>query len=522
VFGGDLQASHFIRRRLPMPAPATLCFFLRILLLLSAPETRSVPSREGFTGQISRYDGGFMRSALQLLPFCCLALAMSSCSDSSDTGFKVPVEYYKLKNGLKVVLSPDDTSPIISVAVYYNIGFRIEPRGRTGFAHLFEHMMFQGSQNLGKMEFIRLVQKNGGVLNGSTRFDFTNYFQIIPSHKLETILWAEADRMRGLDITQENLTNQQGVVKNEVKVNVLNQPYGGFPWLDMPQYANTNWYNAHNFYGDLADLDAATLEDVREFFKIYYAPNNAALVLVGDFDSAGAKEMIAKYFDDIPSSTLPERPDISEPRQEATRRFSKDDSLASRPALAIAYHMPPRNTPEYYAMGLIDQILLQGDDSKLRRTLVQERGYTSSVDGGINLLGNMFNYNGPMVWMAYLFHDQTTPADSILRYFAETVDSLRNGVVDDETLERARVKFRSSFYDQINQFYGFGRADLLASFALFDDNPAKINEVEKMIEEVTPELIRSTAQEYLRPTNQTVLVLNPTNVLSKEEPPHAN
>ena len=176
---------------------------------------------------------------------------------------QVPVEYYKLKNGLKVVLSRDMTTPTAVVAVYYNIGFRNEPKDKTGFSHLFEHMMFQGSQNLGKMEFIRLVESNGGLLNGSTRFDFTNYFQVVPSHVLETILWAEADRMRGLDIGADNLKNQQEVVKNEVKVNVLNQPYGGFPWIDLPMAANQNWYNAHNFYGDLAHLDAATLDDVR-------------------------------------------------------------------------------------------------------------------------------------------------------------------------------------------------------------------------------------------------------------------
>src|SRR5690554_7767480 len=157
-------------------------------------------------------------------------------------------------------------------------------------------MMFQGSKNLGKMEFIKLVQENGGVLNGSTRFDFTNYFEIVPSHKLETVLWAEADRMKGLAITEENLKNQQDVVINEVKVNVLNQPYGGFPWLDMPQYANTNWYNAHNFYGDLEDLDAATLEDARSFFQTYYAPNNAALVVVGDFDEGRTRDWIEQYF----------------------------------------------------------------------------------------------------------------------------------------------------------------------------------------------------------------------------------
>ncbi|HKE45515.1 MAG TPA: insulinase family protein, partial [Steroidobacteraceae bacterium] len=160
----------------------------------------------------------------------------------------VPTDYYKLGNGLRVVLSEDHSVPLATVAVYYNIGFRIEPRDRTGFAHLFEHMMFQGSTNLGKMEFIKLVETNGGVLNGSTRFDFTNYFEIVPANTLEPMLWAEADRMRGLAVTQENLTNQQGVVKSEVRVNVLNRPYGGFPWLDMPQYANKNWYNAHNFY----------------------------------------------------------------------------------------------------------------------------------------------------------------------------------------------------------------------------------------------------------------------------------
>jgi predicted Zn-dependent peptidase len=157
------------------------------------------------------------------------------------------------------VLSIDRTTPIAVVAVYYHVGFRNEPKNRTGFAHLFEHMMFQGSQNLGKMAFIRLVQSNGGVLNGSTRFDFTNYFEVVPVHALETVLWAEADRMRGLSITEDNLSNQKAVVMNEVKVNVLNQPYGGFPWLDLPQKANENWYNAHNFYGELEHLARARL-----------------------------------------------------------------------------------------------------------------------------------------------------------------------------------------------------------------------------------------------------------------------
>ena len=420
---------------------------------------------------------------------------------------QVPVTYYKLDNGLKVVLSPDKTSPTIAVGVYYNIGFRIEPRNRTGFAHLFEHMMFQGSENLGKMEFIQLVQKNGGVLNGSTRFDFTNYWEVMPAHKLETALWAEADRMKGLKITQENLTNQQGVVKNEVKVNVLNQPYGGFPWLDMPQYANKNWYNAHNFYGDLADLDSAKLEDVDAFFKTFYAPNNAALVVSGDFDVASAKKWIEQYFGKIPKSNLPPKPDLSEPPQEKEQRFTKVDALAKKPAIAIAYKMPERNTPEYYAMGLIDQMLGQGQDSRLYQIMVQQKGYTNSVTSGINFgLGNMFDYNGPMLWISNLIHDATVPADSILAQYDKAVADVTNNTTK-EDLQLAMVKIRSGLYDAMGGQFGIGKVNLLACFALFDDNPARINTLESEFKKVTPELIRKTAQQYLTPKNRTILIV---------------
>lgn len=438
-------------------------------------------------------------------------MALFACSGNknetkTEDTFQIPVEYYKLKNGLKVVLSQDKTAPTVAVAVYYNIGFRIEPKNRTGFAHLFEHMMFQGSQNLGKMEFIKLVQQNGGILNGSTRFDFTNYFEVMPAHKLETALWAEADRMKGLAITEDNLINQQGVVKNEVKVNVLNQPYGGFPWLDMPQFANENWYNAHNFYGDLADLDSAKLEDVESFFKTYYSPNNAALAVVGDFELQDAKKWIEQYFDSIPATTLPAKPDLSEPRQEAEKKKVKEDKLANKPAIAVAYKMPERNTPEYYAMGLIDQILLQGQDSKLYSKLVQGKGYTGSVTGGINYLGNMYNYNGPMVWMADLVYDATVPADSIISVFDEAIAELSNVTKEDTDL--AIVKLRSDFYSTIGG-NGIGRADLLASFALFDDDPARVNKIEEEFKKITPELIRKTADEYLRKTNRSIIIVDP-------------
>ena len=422
----------------------------------------------------------------------------------------VPVEYYKLPNGLKVVLSRETTVPTAVVAVYYNIGFRNEPRNRTGFAHLFEHLMFQGSQNLGKMEFIRLVEQNGGLLNGSTRFDFTNYYQVVPSHAVRRILWGEADRMRGLAIDTANVNNQRDVVKNEVRVNVINQPYGGFPWIDLPVAANTNWYNAHNFYGDMTDLDSASLGDAASFFRTFYAPNNAVLVVTGDIDLAAVKTWIAEYFTKLPSATLPPKPDLTEPRQTAEKRVTRIDSLATRPAIGIGYHVPERFTPEWYAFGLLDQLLAQGRDSRLYQELVQKRGLTGGVDAGINFgLGSMYDYQGPMLYEIQAFHDADKSADALVAGFDAAIAPLRTAPVDQATLDRALVKLRSSLYAEMEQFAGFGRANLLASFALFDDDPERINQLEKGFAQVTPALLMRTAQEYLRPTNRTIVFIVP-------------
>jgi predicted Zn-dependent peptidase len=290
----------------------------------------------------------------------------------------------------------------------------------------------------------------------------------------------------------------------------LNQPYGGFPWLDLPQYANENWYNAHNFYGDLKDLDAATLEDITKFFKTFYAPNNAVLVVVGDFDPAQALTWIRKYFEAIPAAQLPPKADISEPRQEKEKRATKPDKLATRPALAVGYHTPKRNTPEYYAMGLLDQILVQGKDSRLYQALVQKNGLTGDVKGGINSgLGDMFNINGPTLWDVSLFHDKDKSSDQILKVLDGEIERVQTTPVDRATLDRAIVKMRSNLYDSIEQTFGFGRADLLACFALFDDDPGRINRLEFEFRKVTPALIQKTAQEYLRAGNRTILVVEP-------------
>ena len=330
------------------------------------------------------------------------------------------------------MLSRDTSAPTAVVAVYYNIGFRIEPKDRTGFAHLFEHMMFQGSENLGKNEFIGLVAIER---RHPQRLDALRLHELLrdrPAHTLETILWAEADRMRGLDITQENLTNQQGVVKNEVKVNVLNQPYGGFPWLDLPQFANTNWYNAHNFYGDLAAprrgdarRRAAVLQDLLRAEQ--RGAGGDRRHRSGRRRSAGSRSTSPAF----PRRQLPPQPDISEPRQEKEKRSNREDALATRPALALGYHLPPRNTPEYYAMGLIDQILVQGQDSRLYQALVQKRGLTGEVSGGSNPgSATCSTSTGRCSGRVYLIHDSDKPADEILKVIDEEVARLQNTPVD--------------------------------------------------------------------------------------------
>ena len=419
----------------------------------------------------------------------------------------ISVEYYRLANGLRVVLSHDDTVPTTTIAVYYHIGFRTEPKGRTGFAHLFEHLMFEETTNLDRGEAARLVTGNGGISNGSTRFDFTNYFQVVPSHVTRPVLWAEADRMRGLALTEKSFQNQKDVVKSEVRVNVLNRPYGGFGWLDLPQFAFQNWRNAHNFYGDFADLDAATLADVKAFYDTYYVPSNAVLVVAGDFDRATVKAWIDEYFGPLATKPAPARPDISEPPQTKEIRASHTDPLAPRPGLAVGYHLPERNSREWYAFGLLDQILLQGEDSRLWRRLVAEKGYSDRVEGGMNLVGNMFDYEGPMIWSFNLIHDASTSDQQIMADVDAVIADIQTHPVGAAELDRAITKMRSELYDLAGSPTRFGLVDLLACFALFDDNPARIDSLELEFRRVTPEELTATARQYLRPENRTVMTL---------------
>ena len=415
----------------------------------------------------------------------------------------IPVVYYKLPNGLKVVISEDHLAPVVTVAVYYNVGFRVEPKGRTGFAHLFEHMMFQGSANVKKFEHAKIVEANGGSLNGHTDFDYTNYFETLPSDRVETGLWLEADRMRSLDVSAENLKNQQSVVSEEIRVNVLNQPYASFEWIDLWQNAFQNWANSHNGYGDLADVNAATLEDVRSFFKTYYAPNNAVLTIAGDVDTEAVKKMVEKHFGDIRSQPTPPRPDLTEPQQTKEKRLSQTDKLANLPAMAIGYHVPEQNSPDYAATALLS-LILQGDDSsRLFQRLVKEKELSLDLVGGMNYFGNEFDYSGPMIMTIRTTYKAGHTGDEVLKELDAVVADLQQKGVTEKELADAKVRYRSNIYNLLES--SFGKAHLLSVLALFRDDPKQINTLLEPFEKVTAAQVKAAAQKYLVPTNRTVI-----------------
>ena len=319
-----------------------------------------------------------MKKSLSALLF--VAVACASLHSASAQSFKVSFTQFQLDNGLRVVMSEDHTAPVVAVAVYYDVGSRNESRGRTGFAHLFEHMMFQGSENIAKGEHFKHVESNGGVMNGSTHTDFTNYYEFLPSNQLELALWLESDRMRSLKITPENLKNQQEAVKEEKRLSYDNQAY--WPALErMDEMIFRNWANSHSTIGSMEDLNAASITDVKQFFGTYYVPNNAVLAIAGDIDPAQAEALTRKYFGTIPRQKSPPQVDVSEDAGVVKRKAVVDDPHAETPAVAIAWKIPARRTPDFYAIALLKSILFDGASARLYQKLVKEKAVSLEVSG---------------------------------------------------------------------------------------------------------------------------------------------
>ncbi|HTC40972.1 MAG TPA: pitrilysin family protein [Candidatus Acidoferrales bacterium] len=434
------------------------------------------------------------------------------------TRLQTPIHSDTLKNGLRVVIVPDAMAPVVTVGVYYKIGFRLEPQGRSGFAHLFEHMMFQGSENAPKMQHIKLINSSGGVLNGSTMYDVTNYYEAVPSNALERVLWLEADRMRALKVDEENLTNQRDVVKEEVRVNVLNQPYGGFPWLDMPPVAFRNWANAHNFYGDFADLDAASLADVQKFFRTYYVPNNAVLLLLGDVKPEEGLAFAEKHFGPIPAGAAPSFADPTEPPQTEERRGHVEEKFGTLPAMAIGYVMPARRTPDWYAMVLLDQALHGGRAGRIHRELVLEKQIAVEADGGVD---DVFGYNGPSQMSTRILHKPEYSARETLTAFDAVLREVQEKGISEEELDQLKVKWRSDYYSTLEGGRGgymprYGLMHLLACFTLFDNDPQLVNTILDGFLAVKREEIQAVAKKYLHPENRAIVFRTPVNKDAKE------
>jgi predicted Zn-dependent peptidase len=431
---------------------------------------------------------------------------------------QIAIEQKILANGLRVVIAPDSAAPVVTVGVYYKIGFRLEPQGRSGFAHLFEHMMFQGSANAPKMEHIKLINSSGGVLNGSTMYDVTNYYEAVPSNALGRVLWLEADRMRTLKVDDENLNNQRDVVKEEVRVNVLNQPYGGFPWLDMPPVAFRNWANAHNFYGDFADLDAASLADVQAFFKTYYLPNNAVLLILGDVKTDEGFSLAEKYFADIPPGPKPPFADPAEPPQSEERKGYVEEKFGTLPAMAIGYVLPPRRRAEWCAMGLLDQALHGGRAGRIHRSLVLEKQLAVEADGGVD---DIFGYNGPAQMTTRILHKPEITADATMAAFDAVIAEVQDKGIGADELEQLKIKWRSDYYAMLEGGRGgympkYGLMHLLACFSLFDGEPQLVNTILDGFLQVTPEQVQAVAKKYLRKENRAIVFRTPSNLGAKE------
>jgi len=404
-----------------------------------------------------------------------------------------PVERITLANGLRVVLTPDPSAPVVGVAVVYDVGIRSEPEGRTGFAHLFEHLMFQGSANLEKLAHFRHVQGSGGTFNGSTHFDYTDYYETLPGNALERALFLEADRMRGPRLTEENLRNQVDVVKEEIRVNVLNRPYGGFPWLKLPPVMFDTYPNAHDGYGSFDDLEAATVADAAEFFDKYYAAGNAVVAVAGDFDLETAKALAERHFCDVPARPAPVLPDFAEPDLAAERRHSYTDRLAPLPAVASAWRVPDPLTDlaGYLPYVVLAEVLTDGDASRLVERLVLRDRAVTSVGGYIGFMGEPFAVRDPTALLLQAHLPPGGDVEKVLRTVDDEADRLATDGLAPGELARTQARMVTHLLRDTDAV--LGRAMQMAVLEVQRGEPGLLNELPRLVGEVTEEQIRAAA-----------------------------
>ena len=418
-----------------------------------------------------------------------------------------PITQFSLANGLRVILCEDHAVPVVSVALYYDVGSRNEKEGRTGFAHLFEHMMFQGSENVPKAAHFQYIFNAGGTMNGTTSTERTNYYETLPASHLPLALWLESDRMRSLKVTQENLDNQRNAVQEEKRLRYDNQPYVN-AFLRINELIFKNPANAHSTIGSMEDLDAATIEDVQKFFRIYYAPNNAVLTIAGDFATAEATTLVRKYFEGIPSQPPPPPVDTGEPEDVAQTQEIYHDKLAPAPAFVLGWKIPPRRTPDFYALSLAADLLFEGDSSRLYQKLVKGDESVVSIQGGID------ERRGPSA--CYIFA-LPKPGQEVAAIRQQIVDEIRQLGTSGPSVAEME-KLQNSLCNDVvrGRQSTMYRAQRLAEYALYDGDPTLFDSELEQYLAITPEQIRSAVVRFLDVENRVVLDIVPAPALAEE------
>ncbi|HET8888457.1 MAG TPA: pitrilysin family protein [Candidatus Angelobacter sp.] len=431
---------------------------------------------------------------------CALLLAMATAGFSQSKLPKVEFTDTTLENGLRVIIAPEHTAPVFSISLTYNTGSRNEKQGRTGFAHLFEHMMFEGSANVGKGEHMLLVQNYGGSLNGSTNNDQTNYFEELPKNQLDMALFLESDRMKALNITQANLDNQRNAVQEERRLRVDNQPYGkSFEELESMAYDNFAYH--HSVIGSMDDLNAATLDDVKDFFRIYYAPNNVVMVLAGDLDPKDTLAKVKKYFGGIPRQPSPPPVDMKEPEHDKERRKTLNDPLARLPQFHAVYNIGPGNTPDTYALQILSSILSNGRSSRLYQHLVHDKQL--AINAGAFAQAR----RGPGLFNVVALPRPGVKIEDLEKAVEEELEAVKKDGVTQQEMEKVRtqllrqaVQTRSSTLSLANQ---------IGTATIFYNEPNLINTAYEKLTAVTAEQVKQAAQKYLVPAHRSVVITLP-------------
>ena len=449
---------------------------------------------------------------LPRLPVLLTSLCLALSAQAADH-WTVPVHSKRLANGLTVLVSPDASSPTVGLSVIYKVGLRLEPKGRSGFAHLFEHLMFQGTPKAPKGVLVQVIAGGGGSPNASVTPNFTRYVEGASVAALERLLWLEADRMTTLDFNIATLKNEQNVVKEEVRQNVQNQPYGFSMVIDIAGLAFDKWENSHDGYGSFVDLDNATLDEVKAFHRDYYGPNNAVLSMAGAVTPAQGFALAEKYFGKIAARPTPKQTDFREGLNRAERRLVQADKLAAVPAIVAAWKLPDRGSADQAPFAVLGELLAGGDASRFHQGLIKGKELALNINTLYGLTG-VWDYDGPGLFTVFALYKPNSSANAMLDGMdAEIIKVVQDGV-DEASLRRVKTRLLANWYNGLESF--LDRADMLARLQTQWGDAEVVNRIPGWIQAVKSEDLQRVARTYLTAANRSVIDRKPAAMLAPE------